>query len=91
MATRGPPDEGQRDRQALLLAAGQLPIGDVLLVGETEVFEQLRHVRRRVIEGGEQVERLAHLMRSGSSLSCSCTPTRVRRRRGRGAGLGRGR
>ena len=54
-----PADERQGDRQALLLAARQVPVGRVALVVEPEVVDQLARIGRVSVERGEQVERLA--------------------------------
>ena len=51
-------DEGQRDRQALLLAARQVPELAVALLGEAEALDQGVDVGRVAIEGGVEVEGL---------------------------------
>ena len=72
-----PPDEREGDREALLLAARQVAIRGVALVGETEVVEQRASGppdRRRTRRTGRAPR--ATVIRSGSSLSWSWTPTR---------------
>jgi len=48
----------QRDRQPLLLAAGQLPVPGVPLPGQPEKIEQRQAVRRGAVEAGVEVDRL---------------------------------
>ena len=80
-----PPDERERDRQALLLAARQVAVGDVALVGEAEVLEQLASgppARRRT-------RRTGRAPRAGSCARAARSPGAARRR-GSGADPGRG-
>ena len=51
-------DEGERDREALLLAAGEVLVGRVALLGQPEVVDQRGRIRRVRVERGEQLERL---------------------------------
>src|SRR5215470_171205 len=53
-------DQGQRDEQALLLAAGELGELGVRLPGQAPALEQLAPVGRVRVERGVQLERLAH-------------------------------
>jgi hypothetical protein len=53
-------DQGQRDEKALLLAAGELGEPGVRLPGQPPAPEQLAPVGRVRVEGGVQLERLAH-------------------------------
>jgi hypothetical protein len=53
-------DQRQRDRQPLLLAAGQLPERRVALAGEPERLQQRPPVGGRPVEGAVQVEGLGH-------------------------------
>src|SRR5690242_6770823 len=55
------PDQGQRDEQALLLAAGELGEPGVRLSGQAPALEQLVPVGRVRVERGVQLERLAYL------------------------------
>ncbi len=59
------PDQGQRDEQALLLAAGQLGEAGSRLPGEAPAAEQLAPVGGVRVERGVQLERLAHLQLLG--------------------------
>ena len=87
-----PPDEGQRDRQPLLLAAGQVPIGGVA-AGRRD------RGRRAAASGPPARRRTRRTGRAPRAPSCARaarSPGAARRRgsaddRGRGAGRGRGR
>src|SRR5262245_7127884 len=57
----GPADEGERDREALLLTARELGEGRVALVGQAHLVEQRPPVHGVAVERGVQVERLPHL------------------------------
>jgi hypothetical protein len=57
----GVADQGERDREPLLLAARELPEAGVALLLEAEVGQQRMPVGGVVVEGGVEVERLPHL------------------------------
>ena len=70
------PDQRERDREALLLAAREVAVGGVALVLEAEVGDELGRVgrlRRRTRRTARGPRRT--VIRSGSSLSWSWTPT----------------
>jgi hypothetical protein len=54
-------DQRQRDRQPLLLAAGELGEPGVTLVGQPQVLQQRPPVGRVLVEGAVEVERLPDL------------------------------
>ena len=51
--------EGEGDREALLLAAGQVPVVRVALLGQPEVVDQRPRIGRIRVERREQLEGLA--------------------------------
>src|SRR5215469_1197575 len=54
----GPADQGQCDRQPLLLAAGQLPVPGIPLPGQAEEVQQHPAVGRDAVEGAVEADRL---------------------------------
>jgi len=56
----GVADQGERDREALALAPGELVEAGVALAGQAELLQQPVGVGRVAVEGGEQLKGLAH-------------------------------
>ena len=69
-------DQRQRDREALLLATGEIGVGDVLPVGQAEPLEDRLRLERPRVEGGEQAHGLAHPQPRREAASWSCAPIR---------------